>query len=133
MSHVLLATDADWIRDDVVAALSEPGTEVSRVRTGAEVVPAVEALRPELVILDLQIGNMGGVATCHALRLEESAGRLDPVKVLLLLDRVDDRFIAHSAKPDGWLVKPIDAFGLGRAVRKVLAGETVGDVPAALA
>ena len=130
---MLLATDADWVRDEVVAALADAETEVSRVHRGDEVVEAVRALRPELVILDLQIGNMGGIATCHSLRLEEGAGRLDPVKVMLLLDRTDDRFLAHSAKPDGWLLKPIDAFRLGRATRKVLAGDIVADAPPALA
>lgn len=133
MSNVLIATDADWIRDDVVAALADADTEVSRVHRGDEVVEAVAALAPELVILDLQIGSMGGIATCHALRLEESAGRLDPVKVLLLLDRADDRFLAATCGADGWLVKPIDAFSLQRAARKVLAGERVEQSRSALA
>ena len=76
MTHVLLATDADWLRDDVQAALADDDTQVSRVHRGTEVIEAVAALKPDLVILDLQIGNMGGIATCHALRLEESAGRI---------------------------------------------------------
>ena len=125
MTHVLLATDADWIRDDVQAALADDDTQVSRVHRGDEVVEAVRALRPELVILDLQIGNMGGIATCHELRLEAGAGRLDPVNVLLLLDRSDDRFLARTANADGWIVKPFEAFQLRRTARQVMAGEWV--------
>jgi DNA-binding response OmpR family regulator len=121
--HVLLATDADWIRDDVSAALTDPDTMVSRVHRGDEVLAAVRDLAPELVILDLQIGNMGGIATCHQLRLEAGAGRIDPVKVLLLLDRADDRFLARTAKADGWMVKPLDAFRLRKAATAVMAGE----------
>jgi DNA-binding response OmpR family regulator len=50
--------------------------------------------------------------------------------VLLLLDRADDRFLARTAQADGWLVKPIDAFRLQRAARRVLAGEIEGgDAP----
>lgn len=51
------------------------------------VLPAVKELDPDLVVLDLQIGNLGGVATSPALRQEEDMGRLEPRKVVMLLDR----------------------------------------------
>jgi DNA-binding response OmpR family regulator len=131
--HVLLATDADWIRDDVQAAIADENTQVSRVHRGDEVLEATRAVGPDLVILDMQIGNMGGVATCHAIRLEESAGRLDPVRVMLLLDRADDRFLARTAKADGWLVKPVEGFMLRRAAHQVMAGEWTEAPASALA
>ena len=121
MPQILLATDADWIRDDIVAALADEQTQVSRVRKGSEVVEAIRQLGPDLVILDMQIGNMGGVATCHAIRHEQAAGRLDAVKVMILLDRADDKWLANTARCDGTYQKPIDAFTLGREVRRVLA------------
>ena len=77
VAQVLLATDADWILDEVSAALAGDGTTVSRVRQGRDVRAAVHALDPDLVILDLQIGSMGGIATCLDLRLESGADRLD--------------------------------------------------------
>lgn len=118
--HVLLATDADWIRDDIAAALEDDDTQVSRVRKGAEVVEAINLVQPELVILDMQIGNMGAVATCHAIRHEQAAGRLAPVKVIILLDRADDRWLADTAGPEAVCQKPLDAFRLRRTVRAVL-------------
>ncbi len=123
--QVLLATDADWIRNDVVAAIADDETQVSRVRRGDEVIEAIIQLQPELVILDMQIGNMGGVAACHAIRHEEGAGRLDPVKVMILLDRADDRWLANTARSDAQFEKPIDPFRFSRAVREVLASDTV--------
>ncbi|WP_195210379.1 response regulator [Actinomarinicola tropica] len=129
MPHVLLATDADWIRDDIDAALSDPDTTVSRVRRGSDVTGAIAQIGPDLVILDLQIGNMGGIATCHAIRHEEAAGRLDPVKVLLLLDRADDRWLATTSGADGWMVKPLDTFRVRRAARAILAGEPWDEHP----
>ena len=122
MTTVLLATDADWIRDEVDAALADDDTTVSRVRQGVDVLPATSALHPDLVVLDLQIGAMGGIAACFDLRLEEGAQRIDPVKVLLLLDRADDRFLAEHAGADGWMMKPLDGFRLRRAARAVLDG-----------
>jgi DNA-binding response OmpR family regulator len=65
---VLIATDADWIFDEVAAALTDEGTDVVRVRAGKEVREAVRRVQPGLVVLDLQIGNMGGIATAISLQ-----------------------------------------------------------------
>lgn len=124
---MLLATDADWIHAEVDAALGSPERLVRRVHRGCDVVPALVESAPELVVLDLQIGNMGGMATCMALRLEEGAGRLPRVPVLMLLDRSVDDFLARRCDADGWLVKPIDAFRLRRAADAVIAGGTFTD------
>ena len=75
---------------------------------------------PDLVVLDMQIGNMGGVAVAIDLRLEESGGRLDRANILLLLDREADEFIARRADVDLMLVKPVDA-GVLRGGRRLEA------------
>lgn len=122
VSEVLLATDADWIHDEVAAALDGEHTVV-RVRRGAEVRDAVAERPPALVVLDLQIGNMGGIAACLDLRLEAGADRLPDVPILILLDRQADVFLARRSDADGWLVKPLDAFRLRRAAAALLAGD----------
>ena len=122
MTRILLATDADWIYDEVEAALADAETTVARVRRGVDVVPAIHEVEPDLVVLDLQIGNMGGMAACMAIRLEEGADRLPITAVLMLLDRAADVFVAHRAEADGWLIKPIDAFRLRKAAQVLLDG-----------
>lgn len=122
VTDVLLATDADWVLDEVAAALLEPDTTVRRVRAGTDVLAAAKATHPDLVILDLQIGNLGGVATCLDIRLEEGKGRLPATPVLMLLDRDADLFLAKRSRADGWLFKPVDAFRLRRAARALLDG-----------
>lgn len=123
MSDILLATDADWLVDEIEAALGGAHL-IHRVWRGADVVAAVAALNPELVLLDFQIGNMGGVAACLAVRQEEEAGRLEPSVVYLLLDREADTFLAEQASADGWLLKPLNAFNTLRAVNNALAVTT---------
>ena len=76
--------------------------------------------QPDLVVLDMQIGNMGGVAVAIDLRLEASAGRIPDVPILLLLDREADRFLAKRADADAELVKPVDAGTLRRTVKRLL-------------
>lgn len=120
---MLLATDADWIHEEVDAALAGDDIEVLRVREGVDVLPTVHELVPDLVVLDLQIGNMGGMAACMSLRLDESVDLLPHTRVLMLLDRDVDAFLANRAEADGWLVKPIDSFRLRRAATALLAGD----------
>ena len=124
MTTVLLATDADWIFDEVDAALADTSTSVLRVRTGVEVVPACRELDPDLVVIDLQIGNMGGMAASIAIHQEQDAGRLGEAPVLMLLDRAPDVFLAQRSAAEGWLVKPLDAFRLRRAAQALLGGGT---------
>lgn len=122
MTTVLLATDADWIFDEVDAALSGTDTTVYRVHAGVDVLPAVKKVAPDLILLDMQIGNMGGMATCMAIRHEEIAERMPITAVLMLLDRAADTFLAQRADADGWLIKPIDAFRLRKAAGILLDG-----------
>ena len=121
---ILVATDADEVFNGIDAALADSTTQVERVTAGREVLAAVRALAPALVILDLQIGNMGGVATCMGLRNEESFGRIDPQNILILLDRQADVFIAGRSGADGWLVKPLNSLRVRKAVQQVLSGGT---------
>lgn len=118
---VLVASDAPWVRNQIRAAFVAPGQEVVEVTSGQDVRGAVAEHEPDLVILDLQIGNMGGVAVTTDLRLEESAGRLPHCTVLLLLDREADRFMARRADADAVLVKPVDAGTLRRTAKRLLA------------
>lgn len=120
--EALVVTDADWILDEVTAAVSGPDLTIRSVRAGVDVLPAVQHRLPDLVVLDLQIGNMGGMAACLNLRLEEGSGRLGHVPVLMLLDRRPDVFLAKRADADGWLVKPLDAIRIRKAVRALLDG-----------
>ena len=120
--HVILATDADWLVDEVVAALGGPDTTFTHCRDGRAVAGVVKGRTPDLVILDLQIGTMGGIAVTMDLRLDESGGTLPHVPILMLLDREADIHMARRSGADGWLIKPLDALRLRRASRAVAGG-----------
>lgn len=120
MTEVLIATDSDAVFAEVEAALVDESTSIERVRAGQQVAGRVAASTPDLVILDLQIGNMGGIAACLHLHHEAGAERLPDVPVLMLLDRDADVFLARRSGADGWVVKPLDAFSLRRAATAIL-------------
>ncbi len=120
MADLLLATDSDSLADQVEACLADLAV-VHRVRSGEVVAAAISEIDPQLVLLDSQIGNMGGVATCLAVRQREETGDIAPRPVLLLLDRDVDAFLAREAAADGWLVKPLDAPAARKACKQALA------------
>ncbi len=127
MPEILVVSDSPAVRHEVRSGLEGPQTTVREAARGADVRAAVNERRPDVVVLDLQIGAMGGVAACLDLRLEEGAGRMPRVSVLLLLDRRPDVFLARRSGADGWLVKPIDPLRLTRAVVALIAGGTFED------
>ena len=123
MAKVVVAADGQWIRDQVRTALTSSDTEVFEVTRGQDVRAAVAEHAPELVVLDMQIGNMGGVATAIDLHLESDAGRVPDTRILLLLDREADKFLAKRAAADAELVKPLDAGTLRRTMKRLLAAD----------
>lgn len=127
MPEILIATDSESVYDEVNSVISRAGTVVRRVRSGAAVRESINAEPAGVVVVDLQIGAMGGFAVALDLRLEADAGRLDPTRILLLLDRRADVFLARRAGVDGWLVKPLDPIKVRRAVAALVGGGTYHD------
>lgn len=120
--HVLIATDAQWVLDEVVAALGSPSTSFQVVTNGRKVADVVADRTPDIAILDLQVGTMGGMAITMDLRLDASSGVLPNIPVLMLLDRDVDVHMARRSGANGWIIKPLDALRLRRAVDAVVNG-----------
>lgn len=120
--HILLATDADWIVDEITAALGGPDTSFTVCRDGRAVSTVVAKRQPDLVITDLQVGSMGGMAISLALRNDESLGTGPRVPILMLLDRRADVYLAQRSQADAWLIKPLDALRLRRAALAAIDG-----------
>ena len=120
---VLLATDADWLVEEIVAAVGGVDVTFTVTSEGRDVARLVEEREQfDIGIFDLQIGSMGGMAVTMALRLDASSGRFPHVPVLMLLDRVADVHLARRSGAEGWIVKPLDPLRLRRAVRAVVEG-----------
>ncbi len=127
MPEVIVVSDSPNVREAVIASLPDPSITVRELTRGADVLPAVGKKKPDLIVLDQQIGRMGGMATALDLHLEAGAGRVPHVPVLMLLDRRADVFLARRSDVEGWVVKPIDPLRLGRAISELLAGGTFED------
>jgi len=125
MSKVLLIADAPWVLSQVAAALSDSGTEVREVNDPHTAVDEVLDFEPDVIIIDMQIGSMGGMAIARAVRDTQYESNLSDIPLVLLLDRAADAFLAKRASAHAWLTKPITAQDLRATLDQVRGVEAV--------
>ena len=120
--HILIATDAQWVLNEIQDVFGSSSTTIQVVTNGRLVSPAVAERTPDIAILDMQVGSMGGMAITMDLRLDYSSGALPNVPILMLLDREADVHMARRSGANGWIIKPLDALRLRKAVNAIAAG-----------
>ena len=127
MSKIIVASDAPSVRSEVLAVVDSPNNEIREISSGPQLMRSVADDAPDLVVVDLQMGNMGGMAVCLDLRLEASYGALPHIPVLMLLDRRADVFLRPGSGAEGWIVKPMDPIRLRKATSALLSGSNFHD------
>jgi DNA-binding response OmpR family regulator len=115
MSKLVLVADAPWVVNEVKAALAGEPWQFVEVSDPEKAVETVESSLPDAVLVDLQVGSMGGMAVTRAIRQSDE----HRPRIVMLLDRHADTFLARRAGADAAVVKPIDGFEL----RFALSGE----------
>lgn len=115
-------SDVSWVVNDVRAALTDARYSVASVADPRTVPAVVTTDHPDAVLIDFQIGSMGGMAVTRSIR-DAAATRGTPRPVLiLLLDRDVDGFLAGRSGADAWIRKPFSADALRAAIDGLLAG-----------
>ena len=125
MPKVLLITDAEWVLNEVRAALGVGDWKIEEIDDPAMAVDRVAHGFYHAVIVDMQVGSMGGMAVIRAIR-QATARRHQP-RLVLLLDRVADRFIARRSGADAAVLKPLRTNDLRRALEPIPAAVVVAE------
>lgn len=130
MIRLVVADDHPMIRYGITAVLAdEPTIEVvGEAATGHELLAAVAATRPDVVLTDLAMPGLDGVAAIGRLR---STDPELPVLVLTMHADDDTVFAALRAGARGYLVKGAEGAELVRAIQSVVAGDAVYGAPIA--
>jgi two-component system, sensor histidine kinase and response regulator len=125
--HVLVAEDSPVNRTLVTTLLKRRGHTVTAVENGRKALAAIQSrARFDLVLMDLQMPEMGGLEATRAIRdreREERTTRL-PLVALTAHAMQGDRERCLEAGMDGYLSKPIDVDELIATV------ERFGEAPA---
>jgi two-component system response regulator MprA len=100
---VLVADDDSPIRRMLVRTLEAEGYEVVAAAGGGEALAAVEGAAPDLLVLDVAMPGVDGLAVCRRLR---ARGLALPILLLTARDAVQDRVAGLDAGADDYLVKP---------------------------
>lgn len=117
LPSVLVVDDDEAIRTALERALNLEGFVVSAVDGGRAALEAVAADQPDLLVLDVVMPDVDGVAVARTLR---DQGRELPILILSALDEVDDRVAGLQAGADDYLVKPFAVDELVARLRALL-------------
>jgi two-component system, NarL family, response regulator DegU len=120
--HILICEDQTLMRESLRTVLDlEPGfSVVGEAADGEEGVKLAENLRPDIVLMDVQMPRQNGVQATSAI-----TARGLPCRVIILttFDYEDYVFDAIKAGAVGYLLKDTPATDLATTIRRVYAGE----------
>jgi signal transduction histidine kinase/CheY-like chemotaxis protein len=121
--EILLAEDNPVNRTLAVRLLERRGHRVACAANGVEAVELWKARAVDLVLMDVQMPEMDGLAATRAIReLEGGAGRRTPIVAVTAHASAEDRVRCLEAGMDGFLAKPIQAAELHRVLAEAAAG-----------
>jgi DNA-binding NarL/FixJ family response regulator len=121
---VLLADDQQLVRAGFRSLLrrAKDLVVVGEASTGDEAVRTARALRPDVILMDIRMPGLDGIAATRAILAEDPTPRI----VILTTFETDEYvFAALAAGASGFLTKEIDPDGLRTAVRVVAAGDAL--------
>ena len=116
-ARLLVVDDEPAVRESLERALVAEGYGVLLASDGEEALAAVERDRPDLVLLDVLMPTLDGLAACRRLR---AGGNRLPVLMLTARDGVGDRVAGLDAGADDYLVKPFALDELLARIRALL-------------
>jgi len=120
MTKILIAEDADDIRELLVFKLKAAGYEVHSVVDGESAVRLAKSIMPDLVVLDWMMPRMNGLDVCIALRSDPELHSM-PIMLLTAKGQEIDVERGFSAGVDDYVVKPFSPRELVHRIEALLA------------
>ncbi|MGB2663587.1 MAG: response regulator transcription factor [Candidatus Acidiferrum sp.] len=113
-ANILVVDDEPQIRRVLRSTLSFRGYTISEVSSGEEAVELASKLKPDLILLDVNLPGMSGIETCREIRRSTDA----PIIMLTVRSAERDKVIALDAGADDYVTKP---FGIEELLARIRA------------
>ncbi len=120
--RVLIADDHNILREGLISLIQkEPDViVVGEAGEGAECLFKAQALRPDVVVMDIKMPGLSGIDACRQLKASAPS-----IKVIMLSMYEDYEYIDRALQvgADGYLLKKVIGAELVESIRKVARGE----------
>jgi two-component system KDP operon response regulator KdpE len=113
-ASILVVDDEPQIRRVLRSTLSFRGYTISEVSSGEEAVELANKLKPDLILLDVNLPGMSGIETCREIRRSSDA----PIIMLTVRNAERDKVVALDAGADDYVTKP---FGIEELLARIRA------------
>ena len=114
--RILVVDDEPQIRRIMRTTLTGAGYELDDAKTGEEALEKVREFRPDLVLLDINMPGMGGMAACREIRQDPNVA----IIMLTVRNTEQDKVAALDAGADDFIVKPFSTPELLARIRAAL-------------
>jgi two-component system, OmpR family, KDP operon response regulator KdpE len=123
VKRVMVVDDDPHTRRLLRAGLVARGFEVCDARSGEEALAMLEAYSPEVILLDLNMPGLGGIATCRAIHESSEAA----IIVVSVTQAPRSKVLALDAGADDYVTKPFDLEELIARIRAIERRSASGD------
>lgn len=117
--RVLVVEDDSQLTGVIVRSLAQMGVAAEGVRDGAEALPAIRRLRPDLVLLDLDLPSVQGLEICRRLKRDPELSGI-PIVIMTAHSAEIDRIVGLELGADDYVSKPFSVRELTLRVQAVL-------------
>jgi CheY-like chemotaxis protein len=117
---VLIVEDSDDARYFMRLALEQLGYLIVEAENGAKALEVADRERPDIILMDLSLPIMDGLAATEKIRASEVLGKI-PIVAVTAHQETDFRAGAKAAGFDAYVTKPIDIDFLSDLIKGLLA------------
>src|SRR6201998_1584316 len=113
-ASVRVGDDEPQIRRVLRSTLSFRGYTITEAKSGEEALDLIRKLKPDLILLDVNLPGMSGVEACREIRRSSDA----PIIMLTVRNAERDKVVALDAGADDYVTKP---FGIEELLARIRA------------
>ena len=114
--RILVVDDEPQIRRVMRTTLIAAGYEIEDAKSGEEGIEKLNQFRPDLVLLDINMPGIGGLAACKLIRADKNVA----IIILTVRDSEADKVAALDAGADDFVTKPFSTPELLARIRAAL-------------